>query len=184
MPVLTGRIVDSAESGDRFLWDFRKTIADLLAENHCGQIAESLHARGMGVYGESHESGRATVGDGMEMKRYTDVPMAAMWTQRPGVNAELYHYNADICESASVAHIYEGNYVGALAEYRAVVAQDPGRPGIHYVWAERFWVAGVRRNRPQTLRKQRKNLLSNWTQIRIFPMQLMRLARYIVSPEI
>ncbi len=113
LPVLTGRIVDSAESSDRFLWDFRKTIADLLAENHYGQIAESLHARGMGVYGESHESGRATIGDGMEMKRYTDVPMAAMWTQQPGVNAELYHYNADIRESASVAHIYGQNLVAA-----------------------------------------------------------------------
>lgn len=113
MPVLTGRVVESAESSDRFLWDFRKTIADLVAENHYGQIAESLHARGMGQYGESHESGRATIGDGMEMKRYDDVPMAAMWTQRPGVNEELYGYNADIRESASAAHIYGQNLVAA-----------------------------------------------------------------------
>lgn len=112
-PVLTGRIVESAASSDRFLWDFRKTIADLVAENHYGQIAESLHARGMGQYGESHESGRATIGDGMEMKRADDVPMAAMWTQRPGVNEELYAYNADIRESASVAHIYGQNLVAA-----------------------------------------------------------------------
>jgi tetratricopeptide (TPR) repeat protein len=26
----------------------------------------------------------------------------------------------------------QGNYIGALAEYRAVLALDPGRPGIHY----------------------------------------------------
>ena len=31
MPVLTGRVVESAEASDRFLWDFRKTIADLIA---------------------------------------------------------------------------------------------------------------------------------------------------------
>jgi (4-O-methyl)-D-glucuronate---lignin esterase len=30
LPVLTGRIVESAEVSDRFLWDFRRTIADLL----------------------------------------------------------------------------------------------------------------------------------------------------------
>lgn len=113
MPVLTGRVVESAESSDRFLWDFRKTIADLVAENHYGQIAESLHARGMGQYGESHESGRATIGDGMEMKRADDVPMAAMWTQHPGVNAEVFTANADIRESASVAHIYGQNLVAA-----------------------------------------------------------------------
>ena len=113
LPVLTGRVVESAQASDRFLWDWRKTLADLVAENHYGQIAQSLHARGMGQYGESHEQGRATIGDGMEMKKADDVPMAAMWTQRPGVNAEQYGYNADIRESASVAHIYGQNLVAA-----------------------------------------------------------------------
>ena len=40
MPVLTGRIVESAEASDRFLWDFRKTIADLIANEHYGQLEE------------------------------------------------------------------------------------------------------------------------------------------------
>ena len=67
----------------------------------------------MGHYGESHEEGRAFIGDGMEVKRFNDVPMAAMWTQRPGVNNEQYGYDADIRESASVAHIYGQNLVAA-----------------------------------------------------------------------
>ena len=41
---------------------------------------------GMGHYGESHEVGRAFVADGMEVKKINEVPMSAMWTQRPGVN--------------------------------------------------------------------------------------------------
>jgi hypothetical protein len=109
LPVLTGHIVNNAEDSDRFLWDMRKTIGDLVVENHYGTIAEILHARGMKVYGESHEANRATIGDGMEMKRYTDVPMAAMWT-RPGPQ---YGSQADIRESASVAHIYGQNIVAA-----------------------------------------------------------------------
>ena len=32
LPVLTGQVVESAEASDSFLWDFRKTIADLIAE--------------------------------------------------------------------------------------------------------------------------------------------------------
>ena len=40
----------------------------------------------MGHYGESHESGRAFVADGMEVKKFNEVPMSAMWTQTPGVN--------------------------------------------------------------------------------------------------
>ncbi len=84
LPVLTGRVVESAEASDRFLWDFRKTIGDLTAENHYDQLTDILHERGMGRYTESHESGRAFIGDGMEVKRNADIPMSAMWLERPG----------------------------------------------------------------------------------------------------
>ncbi len=113
MPVLTGEIVQSAAASDRFLWDFRKTIADLIADEHYGQLEASLKERGMGHYGESHESGRAFVGDGMEVKKMDDVPMGAMWTQMPGVNHVQYDYNADDRESAAVAHIYGQNLAAA-----------------------------------------------------------------------
>jgi hypothetical protein len=113
LPVLTGQIVESAAASDRFLWDFRRTIADLTAENHYDQITESLKERGMGRYSESHEEGRAIIADGMEVKRSAAVPMSAMWTQMPGVDNEQYGYNADIRESASVAHIYGQNLVAA-----------------------------------------------------------------------
>jgi hypothetical protein len=113
MPVLVGQVVDSAEASDRFLWDFRATLADLVVENHYAQIAESVHGRGMGLYSESHESGRAFIGDGMSVKRRATVPMGAMWTQLPGVKEEQYGYDADIRESASVAHIYGQNLVAA-----------------------------------------------------------------------
>ena len=113
LPALTGRVVESAAASDRFLWDYRRTLADLLAENHYELITQLLHARGMGHYGESHESGRVFIGDGMEAKRSNDVPMAAMWTQRPGVDADQPGFNADIRESASVAHIYGRNLVAA-----------------------------------------------------------------------
>ena len=85
----------------------------MLAEYHYDQITAILKQRGMGHYGESHESGRAFIGDGMEAKRSNDVPMSAMWTQQPGINAEQHGYNADIRESASVAHLYGKAYVAA-----------------------------------------------------------------------
>jgi hypothetical protein len=113
LPVLTGRVVESAAASDRFLWDFRRTLADLVAENHYDQLTDLLHRRGMGRYSESHESGRAFIADGMEVKRRADVPMSAMWTQAPGVDREQFGYNADIRESASVAHLYGQNLVAA-----------------------------------------------------------------------
>src|SRR5258708_16417589 len=113
MPALAGREVESAEDSDRFLWDFRKTIADLIADEHYGQVQASLKERGIGHYGESHESERAFVADGMEVKKLDDIPMSAMLTQTPGVNKEQYGYNADDLESASVPHIYRQNLPAA-----------------------------------------------------------------------
>jgi hypothetical protein len=113
LPVLTGRVVGTSGESDRFLWDWRRTLADLIAGNHYGQITDLLHERGLGHYGESHESGRVFIGDGMEAKKTNDVPMSAMWTQFPGVNQDNPGYDADIRESASVAHVYGQNLVAA-----------------------------------------------------------------------
>ena len=111
LPVLAGKVVESAESSDRFLWDFRKTIGDLTTECYYGQISASLKERGMGRYSESHESGRAFIGDGMEVKRAADVPMGAMWNGPQG--AAIVKYDADVRESASVAHLYGQNLAAA-----------------------------------------------------------------------
>jgi hypothetical protein len=111
LPVLAGRVVESAEASDRFLWDFRKTLAELTAENHYDQLTTILHERGMGRYTESHEYGRAFIADGMEVKRSADVPMSAMWIEQPGKPSR--GHDADVRESASVAHIYGQNLVAA-----------------------------------------------------------------------
>jgi hypothetical protein len=113
LPVLAGRVEESAQASDRFLWDFRKTIADLIADEHYGQVEASLKERGIGHYGESHEGGRALVADGMEVKKLDDIPMSAMWTQHFGENKESFNYNADDRESASVAHLYGQNLAAA-----------------------------------------------------------------------
>jgi hypothetical protein len=115
LPVLTGHIVESAGASDRFLWDFRKTLGDLLVENHYDQLTEILKERGMARYTESHESGRAFIGDGMEVKRKAAIPMSATWTPGgldPGTEVAT-RYKADVRESASVAHIYGQNLVAA-----------------------------------------------------------------------
>ncbi|HEV8504904.1 MAG TPA: glycosyl hydrolase, partial [Chitinophagaceae bacterium] len=112
MPVLTGAIIKSTEASEQFLWDYRKTIGELLAENHYDQLTSILAKYGMKRYSESHENGRVFIGDGMDVKRKAAVPMAAIWT--PGVGgSSLIMAQADIRESASVAHIYGQNLVAA-----------------------------------------------------------------------
>ena len=144
MPVLTGRVEESASASDKFLWDFRKTIADLTADEHYGQVEVSLKQRGMGHYGESHEEGRAFIADGMEVKKLDEVPMSAMWTQRPGVNKEQYGYNADDRESASVAHIY-GQNLAAAESMTAAAAWWSWSPATLKPTADKEFAEGINR---------------------------------------
>ncbi len=144
LPVLTGRVVESAEASDRFLWDFRKTIADLIASEHYGELETVLHERGMKHYGESHESGRAFIADGMEVKKFNEIPMSAMWTQVPGVHTEQFGYNADDRESASVAHIY-GQNLAAAESFTAAAAPWAWSPATLKSTADQELLNGINR---------------------------------------
>jgi len=144
MPVLTGMVIESSEASDRFLWDFRKSIADLIANEYYGQMATTLHERGMGHYAESHESGRGYIADGMEVKKFTEVPMGAMWTQRLGVNNDMVGYDADDRESASVAHIY-GQNIAAAESMTAAAASWAWSPATLKPTADQEFSNGINR---------------------------------------
>ncbi|MDE3184404.1 MAG: discoidin domain-containing protein [Bacteroidota bacterium] len=114
MPVLTGQIVKSSKASEQFLYDFRHTLSEMVAEYHYDALTKILAQYGMKRYSESHESGRALIADGMDVKRKAAVPMSAMWTKNEFINGgNQTGYEADIRESASVAHIYGQNLVAA-----------------------------------------------------------------------
>ena len=110
LPALTGMVVRSPADSDKFLWDFRRTIAQLLAENHYGEIAEVTRSNGLVNYSEALEDRRPTFGDDTQMRRYADIPMGAMWTY---IRHPAWTYEADILGAASVAHVYGRNLVAA-----------------------------------------------------------------------
>jgi len=112
LPALTGVVVGSRAQSDAFLYDFRRTLADLVASEHYGTIAAVLKERGMVGYGEALEAARAVLGDDMAMRRYADVPMAAFWAYNPAKAANPV-YLADMKGAASVAHVYGQNLAAA-----------------------------------------------------------------------
>jgi hypothetical protein len=112
LPVLTGRIVGDAAASDRFLWDLRRTIADLYADGHYATVARGAHAAGLTVYGEALEDNRPQLGDDLEMRAHADIPMGAMWTVPPGGQPRPT-FVADLQGAASVAHVKGGNLVAA-----------------------------------------------------------------------
>jgi hypothetical protein len=110
LPALTGVIVGSRRESDAFLYDFRRTLGELTATEHYATVADIAHQYGLTLYGESLEGTRAVLGDDMDMRRFADVPMAALWTYR---KAPSPNYVADVRGAASVAHIYGRKYVAA-----------------------------------------------------------------------
>lgn len=107
LPVIAGEIVGSAALSEQFLYDWRATLGELIAENHYGILREILGPYGMISHVETHENGTAYVGDGMMCKKDADAPMAALWV-RGTVHSCDYAAEADIRESSSVAHVYGG----------------------------------------------------------------------------
>lgn len=114
LPTLTGELIGSREESDRFLYDFRRTLADLAVSDHYGTVARVAHEYGLIVYGESLEANRdvASLGDDLEMRRHADIPMAAMWTYAEG-GSPADKYVADMRGAASVAHLYGKKLVAA-----------------------------------------------------------------------
>jgi hypothetical protein len=112
LPTLTGVIVDSREASDRFLYDYRQTISELHARAHYGTIAAVAQDRGLTVYGESLEGWRPSLGDDLGMRRFTDIPMAAVWSYAADVGPKPI-YLADMRGAASVAHLYGQNLAAA-----------------------------------------------------------------------
>ncbi len=54
LPVLSGRVVGSADQSERFLWDLRRLIADHVAMDYVGGLRASANAHGLGLWLENY----------------------------------------------------------------------------------------------------------------------------------
>ncbi|GHV07761.1 hypothetical protein FACS1894160_0900 [Bacteroidia bacterium] len=107
LPVLTGRIVDSHEVTERFLWDFRRVIADIFAENYSEYFGELAHKAGL-LY--SIEPYGNCPSDDIQYGSFADIPMGEFW---PGSGHSVNSGNAKLV--GSIAHVYGKKFVGAEA---------------------------------------------------------------------
>ncbi len=103
LPVMTGRVVESLDVSERFLWDLRRTIADLYTDNYYGHFAELCHRRGMILSAEPYGNGNF---DDLTAGGRADIPMSEFWAGQGNDNS-----NSKL--ASSVAHTYGRKYVGA-----------------------------------------------------------------------
>jgi hypothetical protein len=112
-PTLAGLVVADARSSDRFLFDFRSTVSDLLTTEYYATIAGIAHLHGLTYYAEALEDHRPQLGDDLAMRAEADVPMGAMWVFDPGSGTPSPTYVADLRGASSVAHVYGKPWTGA-----------------------------------------------------------------------
>lgn len=112
LPALTGRVVGSADLSDRFLWDFRRTLADLWADAHYGTMAEKLRERGVGIYAEAAGVSLEMPEDTLLNKSKVEIPMGEFWVR--DLHPRLM-YLQDVRGAASAAHVYGKPVVAAEA---------------------------------------------------------------------
>jgi len=102
LPTLAGYYVESGEVSERFLWDFRKTIGDLMADNYYGYFSELCHKHGMKFsvepYGGPFESFKAGASG--------DIVMGEFW-----LGNTAYAESPKL--AASIAHLKGNSIVGA-----------------------------------------------------------------------
>lgn len=110
LPAMTGRIVGSREVTERFLWDVRQTVSDLLLDNYASYMRELAHRRGLGLSIEAY--GDMTMDD-LAYAGRADEPMTEFWTWPGGLTDPVAHTEGYLFEMASAAHIYGKRILGA-----------------------------------------------------------------------
>jgi hypothetical protein len=115
LPALAGRTVGSAEISDRFLYDFRKTLGDCVAENYFGRLTQL--AQNGSIIQQSEAGGvcypKVMAMDALRNLGRCAVPMGEFW-QSPTWR-EKNDQNTNGKQTACAAHLYGKRIAAAEA---------------------------------------------------------------------
>jgi hypothetical protein len=103
LPAMTGRVVESPEVSERFLWDIRRTCADLMGNYYYGRFAERCRENKMKAYAEPYSGGPF---EELQAGARLDVPMGEFWVGQGNNN---YSVKLNGC----IGHVFGKPVVGA-----------------------------------------------------------------------
>jgi hypothetical protein len=104
MVVYSGHVLGSLENSERFLWDVRQTIGELVADNYAGHFEELARQHGIDLSIEAYGD---CVFDDVAYGGRADEPMAEFWAWPGNFTAGCVY------EMASSAHVYGKHILGA-----------------------------------------------------------------------
>ena len=108
LPAMSGVPIESAELSERFLYDIRRTIADLVCDNFYDPFTRL--GREQGATFSAEGIAPTMMSDGLQHFKYVDLPMGEFWLN--GVNQDKPN---DIKDAISGGHIYGKKIIGAEA---------------------------------------------------------------------
>jgi len=111
MPIMAGRIVESREVTNRFLYDIRKTVGDCIAINHYQLFYNLAHEHGLGIHPESGGPHSAPV-DALSVMGISDFPQGEFWA-RSNTHRVIDAERLAVKQSACVAHTNGKRFVAA-----------------------------------------------------------------------
>ncbi len=116
LPVLTGRVVGSADQSDRFLWDLRRLVADRVARDYVGGLRDFCHQHGLKMWLENY----GHWGFPAEFLQYggaCDEIAGEFWANGNFEDSADFGYlgRIELADAASSAHIYGKSAVWAEA---------------------------------------------------------------------
>jgi len=120
LPVIAGYVVGGREISERFLWDFRRTIGDMVLDHYAGRFRELARRHGMRLTIEAYTTCPA---DELAYAGRADEPMGEFWSW------SKYGAAFSCTEMASAAHVYGNKIVGAEAFTATDAERWLGHPG-------------------------------------------------------
>jgi hypothetical protein len=119
LPTLSGQVVLNAETSDRFLYDYRKTVGDLVAENYFGRL--STLAASKGIVQQSEAGGvcspKIMALDCLKNLGKCAIPMGEFWQCGTWVEA---NQNKNGKQTSSAAHLY-GKKIAAAEAFTSFI---------------------------------------------------------------
>ena len=132
LPTLAGYYVESGEVSERFLWDFRRTIGDLIAENYYAHFAELCHKNGMQFSVEPYWGPF----DNMQVGATGDIVMCEFWSGG-------YPFFDSAKFVSSIAHLNGSSIVGAES-FTGIGGWDKHPANIKSI-GDQAWAQGITR---------------------------------------
>ena len=143
LPVLAGDVVESPDLSEGFLYDFRKTIAEMIEKNYYLHFRDLCHRNNLEMHAEViYGGGMYPPLDILKTNSYADLPMTEFWTLgKDGVIVYSPLKNNPLNSLASLSNLYN----------KPVLASEAFTSGSHHsetpadlkLYGDRAYCSGV-----------------------------------------